>query len=124
MRKVLLVVLTAMTILLVGCIHRVHDTPVPPVEGDHPLVGVWSREGSRHYLFVFNSGGTGSRGSEPHATGINWGITEDGYLTMRMNRQWIENWDFEINENVLTLTNRETSVERNYIREQDIPSAH
>jgi len=107
-----------MVVILTSCsISRDHVIDILPVVGDHPLVGIWDREDAYNFLYIFNADGAGSRGFSLQASWFNWSITEGGYLALQIGRGTTEYHDFEINDDILTLTNREDStIQRTYIR--------
>jgi len=83
---------------------------------DHPLIGTWAWDNDSSYIYVFEIDGTGIRGFDGDRINIEWYAFED-YLFMDVGTM-IEEWAFEIVDNVLTIVSLQVDgMTWSYIRQ-------
>ena len=119
MLKVRFALAIMLVIMLSGCgilgFGGEHIDHVAPVSGDHEIVGIWEWDGADTYIYIFNADGNGSRGGTPAIQRFTWEIDGDG-LNMTLGRV-DEEWSWEINNNILTITSRQLrNTQYSYIR--------
>lgn len=68
----------------------------------HPLVGTWAWDADSSYIYTFMADGTGVRGFAGNRYDIFWYAYED-FLLMDVGTTMIEEWSFEIVDDVLTI---------------------
>ena len=78
-----------------------------PPPSDHPLIGMWVRDGADSYAIIFYAYyiGHGSRGVYPRMQRFTWAVSDSGHL--RIAQLWdIESWTYTIADDSLILENR------------------
>jgi len=88
-------------------------------EGHEELVGRWGWSANQYWYYLFEMGGHGSR-TDSYFLGRDefiWFLLADGGLILRIGEEPTEEWDYEINYEMLTLSSRqERGIEFHYIR--------
>ena len=115
---VLLLVIGFLALAGVGLRHAPVSDPVP---GDHALVGTWEWDESATYRLIFNSEGQGSRGFFPLIQRFDWQVTDGEYIRKTFRGGVVEQWDFIIRGNVLSIDQQGTDRAYSYIRRGEAP---
>jgi len=136
----LVVVMLASVVALVGCSSSTsggNDVPPPGYNGEEPpangnggtndvvtnndvahvLAGTtWAWDASDLYLYVFNADGTGTRGLDGMLENFTWTTPGTGRLNMNVTGGINEQWNYTIEDNVLTIDSRQVpGMEFSYI---------
>jgi len=99
------------------------EDEVPLLAIDPSLVGIWLWDEHGAYEYNFFEDGTGNRRVEliDYITEFTWLITEELYLVIETEAM-TERWDYEIDNNALTLTSRQVpGTQYSYTRISMIP---
>ena len=89
------------------------------IEGQEELIGRWGWNTNHDWYYLFEMDGLGSR-TDSNLQGRDefvWFLLTDGGLIVRIGEESAELWDYEINDNMLTLASRqERGIVFHYIK--------
>lgn len=90
----------------------------PPIPSEnHPLVGSWVWDSNTTLVYVFERSGEGTRSADAvQGEAFTWTTNEDGLLSITIEDEGTEEWDYAVDGRVLILTSEHYNVERTYIR--------
>ena len=101
------VILALVTLMsLVGCGGGARDQSADM--SDHALVGIWEWDDNRIWQYNFSPDGTGTFGYPDELRRFTWSIPEEGHLRISVQGlMGAENWDYIIEGDRLTLSDRQ-----------------
>lgn len=110
-------IMLMLAIGLTGCGSATQDL------SDHALIGTWNWDDNILWQYTFNPDGTGTRGLPDSLQTFNWSDQGDGHVRMSVIFFLREEWNYSIDNNMLTLDSRQTAgLTYRYRREGAAPT--
>jgi len=108
MKLIKLISISALMIMLVFGLTGCMGLASQDLSG-HALVGVWNWDDNTLWQYIFNDDGTGERGLPDSLQSFNWSDQGDGHIRINAILFLNEEWNYSINDNILTLDSRQTA---------------